>query len=136
VGAIAARLGLDALQFHGAETPEYCAGWDLKVIKAVRVKDATALSAVAESYRTDFVLADAWVSGQQGGTGRRVPVEWLAGIDPARLVLAGGLDPDNVAEAVRLVRPHGVDVASGVERAAGVKDEQSIRRFVANAKNA
>ena len=95
-----------------------------------------ALIELDEAYGTDFVLADAWVPGQQGGTGRRVPVEWLAGIDPARLVLAGGLDPDNVAEAVRAVRPHAVDVASGVERAAGVKDAQSIRRFIANAKNA
>lgn len=136
VVALAARLGLDALQFHGAESPEYCAGWDRKVVKAVRVKDAMALAAAAQAYRVDFLLADAWVPDKAGGTGRRVPVEWLTGIAPERLILAGGLDPDNVAEAVRRVRPFAVDVASGVERQVGEKDAQAIRRFVANAKNA
>jgi phosphoribosylanthranilate isomerase len=135
VSAVAERLGLDALQFHGGESADYCGGWQRKVIKAVRVKDGESLAAAA-SYRVDFILADAWVAGTLGGSGRRVPVEWLNGIERERLVLAGGLHPDNVAEAVRLVRPAAVDVASGVERVAGQKDVEAIRRFVHNAKNA
>jgi phosphoribosylanthranilate isomerase len=132
---LAERLALDALQFHGEESSEYCRGWTAKLIKAVRVRDAAALAAAAP-YAVDFLLADAWVAGRHGGTGRRVPAEWLSGIDPARLILAGGLDPDNVADAVRAARPAAVDVASGVESAPGVKDAEAMRRFIANAKNA
>ena len=102
----------------------------------MRVKDAGTLSAAADSYAVEVLLADAWVAGRPGGTGRRVPVDWLVGVERERLILAGGLDPDNVAEAVRLVRPAAVDVASGVESEPGRKDPQAIRRFVANAKNA
>jgi phosphoribosylanthranilate isomerase len=132
---LAARLSLDALQFHGGEDADYCRGWSQKVIKAVRVQSAqslarTSLPAVA------FILADAYVEGLPGGTGRRVPLGWLEGVDRERLILAGGLDADNVAEAVRLVRPAGVDVASGVESAPGRKDPEAVRRFIANAKNA
>jgi phosphoribosylanthranilate isomerase len=135
VEELASLLALDALQFHGDEDAEYCRGWSQKVIKAVRVRgpeslDATRLPAV------DLILADAYVEGVPGGTGRRVPLEWLAGVERERLVLAGGLDADNVAQAVRLVRPAAVDVASGVERAPGRKDPEAMRRFVSNAKNA
>jgi len=133
--AIAARVGLDALQFHGDEGAELCAGWDRKTIKAVRVRDAEALARVA-AYPVDFILADAYVEGRAGGTGQRVPAAWLAGVAAQRLILAGGLDPDNVVEAIQLVRPAAVDVASGVERAPGVKDPEKVGRFVSNAKSA
>jgi phosphoribosylanthranilate isomerase len=133
VEELASLLGLDALQFHGDEDAEYCRGWPQKVIKAVRVRGPESLVSLPE---VDFILADAYVEGVPGGTGRRVPLEWLAGIDRERLVLAGGLDADNVAEAVRLVRPAMVDVASGVESVPGRKDPEAVRRFIANAKNA
>jgi phosphoribosylanthranilate isomerase len=131
---LASRLALDALQFHGNEDAEYCRGWAQKVIKAVRVRGPQLL--VAELPAVAFILADAYVEGLPGGTGRRVPLEWLEGVDRDRLILAGGLDADNVAQAVRLVRPAGVDVASGVESAPGRKDPEAVRRFIANAKNA
>jgi phosphoribosylanthranilate isomerase len=133
--AIAARVGLDAVQFHGDEPPELCSGWDCKTIKAVRVRDADALARAA-GYPVDFILADAYVEGCAGGTGQRVAPEWLTGIPNERLILAGGLTPDSVAEAIRLVRPAAVDVASGVERAPGVKDPEKVERFVTNAKSA
>jgi phosphoribosylanthranilate isomerase len=135
VADLAARLALDALQFHGGEDADYCRGWSQKIIKAVRVRGPESL-APAMLPAVDFILADAYVEGLAGGTGRRVPLAWLAGVERERLILAGGLDADNVAEAVRLVRPAAVDVASGVERAPGRKDPEAMRRFVAHAKNA
>ena len=135
VRSIAERVDLDALQFHGAEPPDVCAGWDRTTIKAVRVRDAQALAAAA-GYAVDFILADAHVEGRAGGTGQRVPTEWLAGVAADRLILAGGLTPDNVADAIRSVRPAAVDVASGVERAPGRKDAQKVARYIANARTA
>ncbi|MEO8601621.1 MAG: phosphoribosylanthranilate isomerase [bacterium] len=135
IAQIAAQVGLDAVQFHGAELPELCSGWDCKTIKAIRVRDAEALLAAGE-YDVDFLLAEAYVEGQPGGTGQRVPLQWLAGVAPERLILAGGLTPDTVAEAVRALRPAGVDVASGVERSPGVKDPEKVERFITNARMA
>ena len=132
---LAERLALTALQFHGGETPEYCGGWKQKVIRAVRLRDAESVAA-AQRYRVDFVLADAYVEGQPGGTGKLARWDLLGGFERARLILAGGLDPDNVAEAVRAVRPAGVDVASGVESAPGIKDHERVRKFIAHAKSA
>ncbi len=133
IAAVAARVGLDALQFHGDEPPALCAGWSAKTIKAVRVRDAATLAA-ASAYAVDFILADAYVEGQAGGTGRRVPLEWLGGVARERLILAGGLTPETVAEAVRAVRPAVVDVASGVEAAPGIKDPEKVERFIAHAR--
>lgn len=127
-----AQVGLTAVQLHGREDAAFCRGWSCKTIKAVRVRDHASLAAAAE-YPVDFILADAYVAGVPGGTGVRIPREWLVGIGRARLILAGGLTPDTVADAVREVRPAGVDVASGVERAPGVKDPEKMERFIANA---
>jgi phosphoribosylanthranilate isomerase len=77
------------------------------------------------------------VPGQHGGTGRTAPWELLASFRPGvPVILAGGLTPENVAEAVRVVRPYGVDVASGVESSPGQKDPEKVRRFIANAREA
>ena len=132
---VAARLRLDVLQFHGGESQEFCRGWPQRVIKAARVRDAESLALVA-AYPVDFILADAYVEGQSGGTGRRVPPAWVGGVPAERLILAGGLTPENVADAIRQIRPLAVDVASGVESAPGQKDPERIRRFISNARNA
>jgi len=132
VKRIAAQTGLTALQFHGNEPPEFCTAWPQKVIKGIRVRDHQA-AAEALRYPVDFILVDAYVEGQFGGTGRRVAAELLEGFDRERLILAGGLTPENVAEVVRTVRPFGVDVASGVERAPGKKDWELMRRFIVHA---
>jgi phosphoribosylanthranilate isomerase len=132
---LAGSLGLDALQFHGDESPELCSGWKVPVIKALRLRGPSSIAAAAV-YRVDFILADAYVKGLPGGTGRRVPSAWLGKFPRRHLILAGGLVPENVAAAVREVRPFGVDVASGVECAPGEKDPERVKRFVANAKSA
>lgn len=129
------RCGLDTVQLHGSESVDDCRGWTQRVIKAVRVRGADTLRQ-AQAYPVDFILADAYVEGLAGGTGRTVPPEWLEGIAPERLVLAGGLTPETVAEAVRRVRPFAVDVASGVESAPGRKDHERMKRFITNAQTA
>ena len=127
--------GLDTLQFHGEESPEFCAKFGLKTIKAFRVRDVDSLQALA-SYRTDAWLLDSFVPGQQGGSGARF--NWDLAREAQQhgrpIILAGGLDAENVAEAVRKVRPYAVDVSSGVEASPGKKDIEKIKRFVAAAK--
>ena len=132
VERVAGHVGLTALQFHGDEDPEFCRSWPQKIIKAVRVRDRSG-AAAARAYAVDFILADAYVEDRFGGTGRRIAIEYLEGFDRGRLILAGGLTPENIAEAVRTVRPFGVDVASGIERVPGKKDWDLMRRFIAHA---
>ena len=127
--------GLQLLQFHGDETPEYCHQFPAMSMKAFRVKDAETIRALPE-YRTDAWLLDAFVPGQRGGTGHSF--NWDLAIEAVKLgkpmFLAGGLTPENVAEAVQKVRPYGVDVSSGVESAPGKKDHAKVRAFVEAAK--
>lgn len=125
----AAQVGLRALQFHGDEEPSACVGWAQKTIKALRVRDRSA-AALARRFDVDYVLVDAYVGGQHGGTGVAVPLDLLEGFDRRRLILAGGLTPESVASAVRAVRPFAVDVASGVEVEPGKKDPEKMRRFI------
>ena len=132
VERIARAAGLGAVQLHGDETPEYCQSLrDLTTIKALRVgTDYTPESAAA--YETDAILLDAYVAGERGGTGHTF--DWtLATLTRERvpkLFLAGGLNPENVAQAVAAVRPYAVDVCSGVETSPGRKSPELMRRFV------
>jgi len=130
-----AQCGLDTLQFHGEESSEFCLQFGLKVIKAFRLADAAALPSLVP-YATDAWLLDSCVPGQYGGTGKQC--NWDLAIAAKAhgrpLILAGGLTPDNVAEAVRRVRPYAVDTSSGVESAPGQKDAGKMRAFVAAAK--
>ncbi|MEA2626780.1 MAG: phosphoribosylanthranilate isomerase [Candidatus Binatota bacterium] len=128
--------GLGAVQLHGDESPEDCTGWSVRVIKALAARDGRALADVAASYAADFVLVDAYVPGEYGGTGTTFPWDRVAGLAPERLFLAGGLTPENVAEAVRQVGPYAVDVAGGVESRPGIKDPEKMREFVRHAKAA
>jgi phosphoribosylanthranilate isomerase len=127
---------LTILQLHGDEGPSYCEEaarrTGLKVMKAVRVRDRSAVRALS-AYRTDFHLIDSHVPGTWGGTGERFDWE-LAGDHPHRppLVLSGGLTADNVGEAIAVARPFAVDVASGVEAEPGRKDADKLRRFFAS----
>jgi phosphoribosylanthranilate isomerase len=129
--------GLSLVQFHGDEPPAYCRDWPWPVVKAVRAPATGSAAALLAPFAdVAYLLVDAYVAGQPGGTGRRVAPEALAGVPGGRLFLAGGLTPENVAEAVRAVRPFAVDVASGVEERAGVKDHEKIQRFIQRAKAA
>ena len=122
------------LQFHGEENGDYCRGWDLTVIKAFRVKERASLYAI-KTFPADFCLLDSWSTGF-GGSGTAFPWEWLEDIDAAKLILSGGLSVDNVAPAIRQVRPYGVDVCSGVEARPGIKDHGKLKEFIAAAKGA
>ena len=128
---------VDAVQLHGEETPEQCAALGGRVIKAFRAGgDFQPESMLA--YSASAYLLDANVAGARGGTGTQG--DW----DVARaavalkrpIILAGGLTPENVAEAVAYVRPYAVDTAGGVESAPGIKDHERTRNFIRNAKTA
>jgi phosphoribosylanthranilate isomerase len=128
--------GIALLQFHGAETPEFCHRFGLPIVKALRVTGLGELLAAAAPYQGDWVLADTADPTRAGGTGRALPIEPVAPEIARRLFLAGGLTPASVAAAVRALRPLGVDVCSGVEHRPGAKDPARIRSFVHNAKTA
>ena len=129
-----APLAYRGLQFHGEEDAAYCRGWELKVIKAFRLKEKVSLAALHD-FPADFYLLDSWSEGY-GGSGAQFPWEWLDGVDTAKLILSGGLRVDNVAQAIRRVRPYAVDVCSGVEARPGVKDHGKLKEFIATAKSA
>jgi len=131
---IDAECGLDVIQLHGEETPEFCKALGRPVIKAIRVKDKASLLADVESYRVAGILLDSFHPEVAGGTGRTFDwalAEHLA--DRYCVILSGGLTPDNVAEAIVRVHPYGVDVSTGVETD-GRKDPKKIREFVKRAR--
>jgi phosphoribosylanthranilate isomerase len=130
------QCNLSLLQFHGDETPQYCDLFDLMIVKAFRIRDAESLKALPR-YQTDAWLLDAYSPNQLGGTGDRF--NWDLAVEARKLgrpiFLAGGLTPENVVQAVETVRPHAVDVSSGVESAPGKKDPAKMRAFVQAAKS-
>ena len=132
-----AACGLNILQFHGDEPPAYCVQFGVMSMKAFRVAGAESLRALPE-YATDAWLLDAFSPGQPGGTG--ATFNWNLAIEAQKfgrpIFLAGGLTPENVAAAVRQVRPFGVDVSSGVEMAPGRKDAAKVKAFIAAARQA
>ena len=139
VAATADAVGLTMLQLHGDEGPAYCSEaarrTGCKVIKAVRVRSGADLRALA-AFHTDYHLLDSYVAGLPGGTGETfswdiVRGNWIPTRPRVPVILSGGLNPDNVADAIAAVRPFAVDVASGVERAPGVKDHEKLTAFAA-----
>lgn len=129
----AEESGVRVVQLHGDEPPELCARLPFPVIKAVRVGGTLSLDALA-AYPVAAFLLDAPSAGY-GGSGAAFDWSLAEGVaELAPVILAGGLGPENVAAAVRQVRPYAVDVASGVESAPGVKDVSKMVRFIAAAK--
>jgi phosphoribosylanthranilate isomerase len=133
-----AECGLDTVQFHGDETPDFCRRFSpLKVYKAFRVHNRESLHPLP-GYLTDAWLLDGFVADKPGGTGTRF--NWDLALEAKKLgrpiILAGGLKPENVADAVRQVQPYAVDVSSGVESAPGKKDPWKVRDFIAAARAA
>ncbi len=129
---IAEYCGLDVLQFHGEETPDYCSHFGgFEVFKAFRLKDEKDLMPIP-SYDVSAFLLDAFVEGAYGGTGKTF--NWELAVEAKKfgkpIVLSGGLNPENVGGAIMKVKPEMVDVSSGVESAPGKKDPDKVREFV------
>ena len=136
VAQVIGRVKPGMLQFHGEETPEFCAQFGVPFIKACRVRQGIDLL----EYLRPFARASAWLLDsfvpQYGGAGESFDWALVPAERSRPLILSGGLDPGNVARAVRTVRPWGVDVASGVESAKGLKDAAKMAAFVAEVRNA
>jgi len=133
---VMAAARLDVVQLHGDEQPDDCLIEPLRVIKALRVKDASSLEG-ADRFQVSALLLDAWSDKGYGGTGEQFDWQLIKQLTANRpLVLAGGLNPDNVATAVREVRPYAVDVSSGVEVEPGKKDHQKVAEFICRVRNA
>jgi len=131
IDAIVSHAGLDVVQLHGDESPEMVAAMSVPVIKAFRV--GTELFEPVGYGLAQWYLFDSSNESGQGGTGRKFDWNLLEALAEEKpFFLAGGLRPENVAEAIRTVRPFAVDVASGVESAPGIKDHEKIRAFVQN----
>jgi len=139
VQEVAARCNLDYVQLHGSEPPQLVARLaqnGLSVIKGVRIAGKESLREL-ERYSPHLYLLDSYLPGLPGGSGETF--DWRVCLRAKHLgpfLLAGGLNPDNVAAAVRTVRPWGVDVSTGVESSPGHKDHAKMRRFIARAKGA
>jgi len=125
------ECNLSLLQFHGAENSEFCTQFGLMSLKAFRIRDEKSLAELT-NYQTDAFLLDAHSQSGIGGTGEKF--NWDLAVEAQNfgkpIFLAGGLTPENVADAVRKVRPFAVDVASGVESAPGKKDHAKVKAFI------
>jgi len=138
VKELAAQVGLDWLQLHGKETPEYCRSLGRRIIKVFRIQDENSLSGLA-AYRevVQALLLDTYKKGQVGGTGETF--NWDLAREARQygpIILAGGLTPANVARAIAAAQPQAVDVASGVEAVPGKKDPEKLKAFFAAVKGA
>jgi len=126
-----AACGLNLLQFHGDEASDFCTQFGLMSVKALRVRDAESLQKL-ENFNADAFLLDAYSKSGLGGTGETF--NWDLAVAAQKfgkpIFLAGGLTPENVADAVKQVRPFAVDVSSGVESAPGKKDAAKVRAFI------
>ncbi len=134
VNTTSSSCNLDRVQLHGEETPDFCAQVARPVVKVFRVKDAASIEPMKD-YRVAGYLLDAWSPRTHGGTG--LTFNWdlaRAAKQHGPIILAGGLTPENVRQAVVTVQPYGVDVSSGVEASPGIKNPAKVREFVRRAK--
>lgn len=131
------EISLTMLQFHGDEPPEFCAQFSLMSMKAFRVRDEKSLEQIP-NYKTDAYLLDAFSEKELGGTGKTF--NWDLAVSAQKfsksIFLSGGLTPENVADAVRQVKPFAVDVSSGVEMSPGKKDAEKVKAFIAAVREA
>lgn len=134
INKIADRCNLDRVQLHGNESPTFCKKIRRRVIKAIRVKDIQSLKKLSD-YPVSSFLLDTFSEDQYGGTGR--VFDWNLAY-PAKkygpIILAGGLTPNNVRQAIQRIQPYGVDVCSGVESQPGIKDHKKMQIFLKNVK--
>ena len=137
IARVVDEVGVDLLQFHGDESPDFCARHRRPWIRAVRVRPGVDLLAAQREFgAARGLLLDAYRPGVPGGTGASFDWGSIPSEMAPRIVLAGGLDPGNVGHAVRSVRPYAVDVSGGVEAAKGIKDPDKIRAFIEEVRRA
>ncbi len=126
--------GISAIQLHGDESPSYCNLVEGKLIKAIRVKNEKSI-ALLKKYTVDAFLLDSFDKNNFGGSG--LTFDWKLAEKAkqfGKIILAGGLTPNNVEEAIKKVIPYGVDVNSGVEKHSGIKDKNKVKKFILKAK--
>ena len=135
VSLVAELCGLDILQFHGSESAEYCDSLDRRVIKAVRLRNRQDLKILAKyDGVVHALLLDTYVPDKLGGTGMSFNWQWAVEARKyGRIILAGGLNPENVAAAISIAKPYGVDASSSVEHSPGVKDHEKMAQFIERA---
>ena len=134
INKIADRCNLDRVQLHGNESPTFCKKIRRRVIKAIRVKDIQSLKKLSD-YPVSSFLLDTFSEDQYGGTGK--VFDWNLAYPAKRygpIILAGGLTPNNVRQAIQRIQPYGVDVCSGVESQPGIKDHKKMQIFLKNVK--
>lgn len=132
INAVLEQVNLDLLQFHGNESPEFCAGFERPWIKAIRMAEGVDLHAEAESYsESSGLLLDAYHPALPGGTGESFDWTRIPADLPTAVILAGGLTAQNVGEAITTAQPYAVDVSGGVEAQKGVKDWGKMADFIA-----
>lgn len=137
VEEVLSEVPLGVLQFHGDESPEDCRRYHRPYLKAVRMRENTDLKRIMADYHDSAgILLDSYQAGAYGGTGKCFDWELVPSQRTRPIVLAGGLTPENVAEAVRRVQPEAVDVSGGVEVAKGIKDADKIAAFIRGVRNA
>jgi phosphoribosylanthranilate isomerase len=136
IESVISKLKPDFIQFHGDETAEFCNQFNYPFIRAIRMSEGLNILDEVIGYKAEGgFLFDAWNKDHYGGTGETFDWSRLPSEHNFNLILAGGLNPDNVAAAVRLVKPYMVDVSGGVECSAGVKDQGKVAEFIRNAKH-
>lgn len=136
VQRVIAELRPTLLQFHGEEAAGFCSAFGTPYLKAIRVRPETDLLQCATEFAgAAGLLLDAYAPDAHGGTGHRFDWSLIPAGLPLPVILAGGLEPGNVAEAVRQVRPWAVDVSSGVEAAKGIKDAAKVAGFISEVRN-
>ena len=134
VGSTLQQVPLDLLQFHGEESPSFCEQFDRPWMKAIRMKPEVDLQAEADRYaKASALLVDAYQPGVPGGTGETFDWGRIPTSLEKRLVLAGGLEAENVEAAIHQVQPWAVDVSGGVEQSKGIKDPVKVKQFIHNA---
>ena len=138
VSSIAEMCGLDILQFHGSESADYCDSFDHRVIKAVRLRNRQDIKSLAKyDGVVQDLLLDTYVPDKVGGTGMTFNWEWAFEAGKyGRIILSGGLSPENVAAAISMVKPYGVDASSSLERSPGIKDHEKMMQFIVEARQA
>jgi phosphoribosylanthranilate isomerase len=131
VNHVLANVSVDLLQFHGNESAQFCAQFNCRFMKAIRVREETDLHQICSEYSAaSALLLDTYKAGIPGGTGEVFNWSWIPSQLSLPVVLAGGLERDNVAKAIKQVKPFAVDVSGGIEKDKGIKDANKMNEFM------